>query len=115
MKKVYFLKTCDTCKRILKEVNVEGFEQQEIKSNPVNEAQLQEMYALSGSYEALFNKRARLYKSLGLKDKNLTENDFKKYLLEEYTFLKRPVFIIDDKIFKGNSKKEIEKVKKNVS
>jgi arsenate reductase len=115
MKKVYFLKTCDTCKRILKEVNVEGFEQQEIKSNPVNEAQLQEMYALSGSYEALFNKRARLYKSLGLKDKNLTENDFKKYLLEEYTFLKRPVFIIDDKIFKGNSKKEIEKVKENVS
>ena len=73
------------------------------------------MYALSGSYEALFNKRARLYKSLGLKDKNLTENDFKKYLLEEYTFLKRPVFIIDDKIFKGNSKKEIEKVKENVS
>ncbi len=115
MKKVYFLKTCDTCKRILKEVNVEGFEQQEIKSNPVNEAQLQEMYALSGSYEALFNKRARLYKSLGLKDKNLTENDFKKYLLEEYTFLKRPVFIIDDKIFIGNSKKEIEKVKENVS
>lgn len=115
MKKVYFLKTCDTCKRILKEVKVEGFEQQEIKSNPVNEAQLQEMYALSGSYEALFNKRARLYKSLGLKDKNLTENDFKKYLLEEYTFLKRPVFIIDDKIFIGNSKKEIEKVKENVS
>ena len=115
MKKVYFLKTCDTCKRILKEVNVEGFEQQEIKSNPVNETQMQEMYALSSSYEALFNKRARLYKSLGLKDKNLTENDFKKYLLEEYTFLKRPVFIIDDKIFIGNSKKEIEKVKENLS
>ncbi|EAQ42591.1 arsenate reductase family protein [Polaribacter sp. MED152] len=115
MKKVYFLKTCDTCKRILKEVNLDGFEQQEIKVNPVNETQLQEMYALSNSYEALFNKRARLYKSLGLKDKSLSEPDYKKYLLEEYTFLKRPVFIIDDEIFIGNSKKEVEKVKEKVN
>ncbi len=115
MKKVYFLKTCDTCKRILKEVNLDGFEQQEIKVNPVNETQLQEMYALSNSYEALFNKRARLYKSLGLKDKSLSETDYKKYLLEEYTFLKRPVFIIDDEIFIGNSKKEVEKVKEKVN
>jgi len=115
MKKVYFLKTCDTCKRILKEVNLDGFEQQEIKTNPVNETQLQEMYALSNSYEALFNKRARLYKSLGLKDKSLSEADFKKYLLEEYTFLKRPVFIIEDEIFIGNSKKEVEKVKEKVN
>ncbi|WP_296637698.1 ArsC/Spx/MgsR family protein [Polaribacter sp.] len=115
MKKVYFLKTCDTCKRILKEVNLDGFEQQEIKTNPVNETQLQKMYALSNSYEALFNKRARLYKSLGLKDKSLSEADFKKYLLEEYTFLKRPVFIIDGEIFIGNSKKEVEKVKEKVN
>ncbi|MEN8703019.1 MAG: ArsC/Spx/MgsR family protein [Polaribacter sp.] len=115
MKKVYFLKTCDTCKRILKEVNLDGFEQQEIKTNPVNETQLQEMYALSNSYEALFNKRARLYKSLGLKDKSLSEADFKKYLLEEYTFLKRPVFIIEGEIFIGNSKKEVEKVKEKVN
>ena len=115
MKKVYFLKTCDTCKRILKEVNLDGFEQQEIKTNPVNETQLQEMYALSNSYEALFNKRARLYKSLGLKDNSLSEADFKKYLLEEYTFLKRPVFIIEGEIFIGNSKKEVEKVKEKVN
>lgn len=115
MKKVYFLKTCDTCKRILKEVNLDGFEQQEIKTNPVNETQLQEMYALSNSYEALFNKRARLYKSLGLKDKSLSEANFKKFLLEEYTFLKRPVFIIEDEIFIGNSKKEVEKVKEKVN
>jgi arsenate reductase (glutaredoxin) len=115
MKKVYFLKTCDTCKRILKEINLEGFEQQEIKANPISETQLEEMYALSKSYEALFNKRARLYKSLGLKDKSLSEKEYKKYLLEAYTFLKRPVFIIDEEIFIGNSKKEVEKVKEKVN
>lgn len=115
MKKVYFLKTCDTCRRILKEVDTSGFEEQEIKANPITETQLDEMYALRNSYEALFNKRARLYKSLDLKNKNLTEEDYKKFLLEEYTFLKRPVFIIDKEIFIGNSKSVIEKVKEKTN
>lgn len=111
MKKVYFLQTCDTCRRILREVNTEGFEMQEIKSTPISASQLDHLYRLSKSYEALFNKRARLYKSLDLKNKNLSEADYKSYLLEEYTFLKRPVFVIDDEIFIGNSKKVIEQVK----
>jgi len=111
MKKAYYLKTCNTCNRILKEVHTEGFELQEIKNNPVTAAQLQEMYSLTNSYEALFNKRARLYKSEGLTDKHLTENDFKTLLLKEYTFLKRPVFILDNKIFAGNSKKTITALK----
>ncbi len=111
MKKAYYLKTCSTCNRILNEVPREGFELQEIKKNPVTTEQLQEMYSLTNSYETLFNKRARLYKSKGLKDNNLTEEDFKTLLLKEYTFLKRPVFIVDDKIFVGNSKKTITALK----
>ena len=111
MKKVYFLQTCDTCKRILKEVNIANFEQQEIKANPVNVVQLKEMHQLSGSYEALFNKRAKLYKSLDLKNKTLSEADYKQLILDEYTFLKRPVFIVDEKIFIGNSKKIVAELK----
>ena len=111
MKKVYFLKTCDTCKRILKEVNTDGFELQEIKTNPINEAQLKEMYKLSDSYEALFNKRAKLYKAMDLKSKTISETDYKQYLLDEYTFLKRPVFIVGGEIFIGNSKKVVEALK----
>jgi arsenate reductase len=107
MKKGYFLQTCDTCKRILKEVNTDGFELQEIKSTPINEAQLEEMHKLSGSYEALFNKRARLYKAMDLKNKTISEADYKQHILEEYTFLKRPVFIVENEIFIGNSKKVV--------
>jgi len=114
MKKVYFLQTCDTCRRILKEVNTEGFEKQEIKTNAITADQLAEMYTLSKSYEALFNKRARLYTSLDLKNKNLSEADYKRYLLEEYTFLKRPVFIVEDSIFIGNSKKVVEELKQHI-
>ena len=111
MKKGYFLQTCDTCKRILKEVNTNGFELQEIKSNPINATQLAEMYALSGSYENLFNKRARLYKSLDLKNKIISETNYKQYLLDEYTFLKRPVFIVENEIFIGNSKRVVEELR----
>ena len=108
MKKIYYLKTCDTCKRILKELNLESVVLQEIKTNAITEEQLEEMHALSGSYEALFSKRAQLYKSRGLKSQTLSETDYKNLILETYTFLKRPVAIIENEIFIGNSKKNVE-------
>lgn len=111
MKKVYFLQTCDTCRRILKEVNLEGFEKQEIKTKPITVKQLEEMYAFTKSYEALFNKRAKKYKAMDLKDQQLSEQDYRQFLLDEYTFLKRPVFMVDTEIFVGNSKKEINRLK----
>jgi arsenate reductase len=111
MKKVYFLQTCDTCRRILKEVNTDGFERQEIKTSSITANQLEEMYALSNSYEDLFNKRAKLYNSMDLKNQALTEKDYKQFIQDEYTFLKRPVFILNDEIFIGNSKKVIEALK----
>lgn len=111
MKKVYFLQTCDTCRRILKEVNLDGFEKQEIKTNPITVAQLEEMRTMTDSYESLFNKRAKLYKEMDLKNQNVTEADYRQYILDEYTFLKRPVFIIENQIFIGNSKKVVESLK----
>ncbi len=108
------MQTCDTCRRILKEINTDGFERQEIKANNITVAQLDEMYKLSGSYEDLFNKRAKLYKAMDLKNQTLSELDYKQYLLDEYTFLKRPVFIVEEEIFIGNSKKVIEKLKEKI-
>jgi len=45
MKKVYFLQTCDTCRRILKEVLIDGFDRQEIKAHNVTPAQLEKCTA----------------------------------------------------------------------
>lgn len=114
MKKVYSLATCSTCNRILKEINDTGIQVQDIKSEPLTKLQIEEMHKHTSSYEALFSKRAMKYKSMGLKDKNLQEEDFKRLILEEYTFLKRPVFIIDNEIFVGNSKKVVEAVKESL-
>src|SRR5690554_254122 len=108
MKKIYYLQTCDTCKRIMKQFDFEGFEIQNIKTESITESQLEAMKALAGSYEALFSRRARKYKELGLKDQTLTEEDYKNYILSDYTFLKRPVIIDGDKIFIGSDKKNLE-------
>jgi len=111
--KIYYLASCDTCRKIIKSLpENNNLVFHDIKQNPITEEELEEMRQLSGSYEALFSKRAQLYKSMNLKDKSLTEEDFKKYILEHYTFLSRPVFIIDNKIFIGNSQKNILEVMK---
>ena len=100
--------------RILKQLPLEEFTLQEIKSDPVTAKQLKEMKDLSGSYEALFSRRAKKYKEMGLKDMQLNEEDYKHYLLEHYTFLKRPVIITGNEIFIGSSKKNIEQLKRKL-
>ncbi len=106
--KVYHLGNCDTCQRIINELDLpKNFELQNIKTEAITKEQIEEMQALSGSYESLFSRRARKFRSLGLHEMDLKEKDYKKFILEEYTFLKRPVFIIDDSIFIGNTKKTV--------
>lgn len=114
MNKIYYLSTCDTCKRIIAELELKekGFTFQDIKTEKITAAQLDEMHKKTDSYEALFSKIARKYKELNLASKQLTEEDYKKLILEEYTFLKRPVIFIGNNIFVGNSKSSIESAKK---
>lgn len=120
MKKTYHLGNCTTCQFILKETGVLGeaqkgrFQLQDIKTEKITAAQLDEMKTMAGSYEALFSRRAMKYKELGLKDKPLSEKDYRRHILAEYTFLKRPVTIIGDRIFIGNDKKTVEALKNAV-
>ena len=115
MKKVYYLSTCNTCLRIINELALPNdFKLQDIKTETITSIQIEEMRSLTDSYESLFSKRARLYKALDLKNKTLTEDDYKYHILEHYTFLKRPVVIFNDQIFIGNSKKVVEAAKKAI-
>lgn len=111
MKRIYHLKSCSTNVRILKDLNLDGFELINIKENNIDEKTLDMLAQKVGSYEALFSKKAIKYKEQGLKDKQLSEADFKKLMLEEYTFLKRPFIINDEEVFIGNAKEEVEKAK----
>ncbi|WP_372775595.1 arsenate reductase family protein [Mangrovibacterium sp.] len=114
-RKVYFLSTCDTCKRIMNEVGVdESFEQQDIKFNPVTEVQVAGFYQHTGSYEALVNKRARKLKDALTAQPVAGDADYKTILLQDYTFLKRPVFEIGEELFVGNAAGTIEAIKQTI-
>jgi arsenate reductase len=116
MKKIYHLGNCTTCQAIIKETAIDkkGFDMQDIKFEKITSAQLEEMKKMAGSYEALFSRRAMKYKELGLKDKNLGEKEYRQFILDEYTFLKRPVVIINNKIFIGSEKKNVNSLKESV-
>jgi arsenate reductase len=108
LKKIYHLSTCNTCQRIISEINPsDDVIMQDIKSEPMTLSQVEEMKEMEGSYEALFSKRAQLYRKRGLNEQTLSEEDYKNLILEHYTFLKRPVMIVNDAIFVGNSKKVV--------
>ena len=107
--KVYLLSTCTTCKRILKEVSNFGeFEVIDVKKIKLSGREIDDLAEKAGGYEAIFNKQSLKYRTLGLKNKSLSERDYRQYLTEEYTFLKRPVFVIDNNIYVGNGKSNIK-------
>lgn len=109
MDKMYFLNTCDTCRKIIAKLPAKAkLVFQDIKKEPITAGQLDQMKHLAGSYEALFSRKAMLYKERGLKDQKLAEGDYRDLILEHYTFLSRPVFLIDGKIFVGNAAKTVD-------
>jgi arsenate reductase len=109
MKKIFFLSTCNTCKKIMDQIsNLNEFEIKDIKTEAITESEIDYMHNLAGSYDALFSKIAMKYRSLKLNEIQLSEADMRDWILKEYTFLKRPVVIIEDKIFIGSSKSTVK-------
>lgn len=112
MKRIYHLSSCSTCQRILKDIQPgKDVELIDIKENNIDPGTLDWIKEKVGSYEALFSKRAMKYRGMGLHEQNLTEADYRKYMLEEYTFLKRPFMIYNEEVFIGNAAKDVEKAK----
>ena len=115
MNKIYHLYYCDTNRRIISRLGgLKDFEKQEIKSEPITKAQIEEMKRLAGSYESLFSRRALKFKTMNLKDQVLTEKDYKSLILSEYTFLKRPVIITHKKIYIGNAESVLSALEKEL-
>lgn len=113
MRKIYHLSSCKTNQRIIKELDLDnhGFEFQDIKEKNITAEELDKFAESVGSYEEIFSRRAMKYRTLGLNEMKLTEQDYRKYMIEEYTFLKRPFIIIDGERYVGALKKTVEEIK----
>ena len=95
MRVIYHLSTCSTCKKIIKEINPGiSVVLVDIKSESIPPHVLDFCKEKTGSYESL-----------------ITEPMYRALILEEYTFLKRPICIYDEIVTVGNSALEIEKAK----
>ena len=114
MKKAYYSATCTTCARIIKDLELikKGFEMNDIKVKKITAKQLDELKEMAGSYENLFSRVAIKYKALN--PKPTSEKEYRKLILEEYTFLKRPVIVLDNLIFVGSKKSSIEGAKNTI-
>ena len=44
----------------------------------------------------------------GIGGQNLDKQDYRQLILDEYTFLKRPVFLFDDQVCAGSAKASVE-------
>lgn len=111
MKKVYYLSSCTTCKKIIQNLGLAGsFELQDIKTNKITDEELEFLIKLTGSADKLFSKRSRKYAQLNKKLEEMDDNEIREHILNEYTFLKRPVVVVDREVFIGSSKAEVEKL-----
>lgn len=115
MQKIYYLSTCDTCKRVMDEIQIPAsFIKQDIKTQQITDEELEKLMNLAGDYESLFSRRAKLYQERDLKNKNLSEEDFRNLILEHYTFLKRPVIVNNNEIFIGSTSKIVAAAKESI-
>lgn len=108
MQKVFYLKTCGTCTKILNKFDLSSWQLRELKSSAITKEELAEMHEKSNSYEALFSRRSTQIKARNIDVESLTEEDFRDLILDHYSFLKRPVFLSEKEIFVGNEKKNID-------
>ncbi len=108
MKRLYYLSTCDTCRKILSQINTDGVELINLREQNISREDLDMMKKYTKSYESLFNKRAQKLQLLPDDKKPLKDADFKKLILKEYTFLKRPAAILNELIIVGNDKNSVD-------
>ena len=96
----------------MKEWNVDDtLELQDIKAENILPAQVDQLIRMSGSALVLFSKRAVKYRAMGLHERELSDAEMRQLIIDEYTFLSRPVLVLDNEIFVGNSKKVVEAAK----
>ncbi|MFO7845862.1 MAG: Spx/MgsR family RNA polymerase-binding regulatory protein [Balneolaceae bacterium] len=102
MLKVYGIKNCNKVRDTFKwlEENEIEYEFIDLKKEPLSEQKLDEFVHKVG-LDVILNKRGMKWRTLGLKDKNLDDDELFDQLLEHQTMIKRPVMEKDEAVLVG--------------
>ena len=96
---LYWLPHCSTCQKakvFLEEQGVSFTLVHDIKAIALSEAQVKRLVEAVGGVDALFSKRAMKFRQWGLHEKELSQDELLAYMVQEYTFIKRPVTILSN-------------------
>jgi arsenate reductase len=110
---VYWLPHCTTCQKAVqylhdRGVRIDSF--RDLKAQPLERAEVEDLAHKAGGAEKLFSKRAMKYRKLGLHEQTLTEDDLLRLMAEEYTFVTRPVIVHCDHATAGFSAKRVDEL-----
>lgn len=112
VERVYWLPYCSTCVKADEYLKGKGATIKRyinVKEEKVTREELEELCQILGGVDKLFSKRAMKYRAWGLNEKELSDEDMLNYMLEEYTFIKRPVVVTKDKrVLSGFSAKQYD-------
>jgi arsenate reductase len=108
---LYELPHCSTCqkaKAYLQTQDVEFKSVRDIKTNPLSREEVEHLASLVGGPENLFSKRAIKYRERDLANQQLSSADLIRLMVEEYTFIKRPVIVRGNKAISGFNTKQVD-------
>lgn len=108
---VYGLPHCTTCKCALQYLRDRGLSIsrfRDLKTEPLQRSEVEELARKVGSPEKLFSRRAMKYRQMGLHERDLTDDDLLRLMAEEYTFVTRPVVVRGDHATAGFSTKQLD-------
>ena len=111
--KLYGLPHCTTCQKAiayLEDLGVEVESFHDVKENRLSKKEVEKLAKLVDGEDKLFSKRAMKYRGMGLNEMELSDQDLLNYMVEEYTFIRRPVLVYGENALAGFSKKKYDEL-----
>ena len=102
MLKIYGIKNCDSVRKAIKYAKNHdlAYEFIDFRETPVT-SDIITTWLASTDIHTLFNTRGTTYRTLKLKELNLSDEDKKQWLSKENMLIKRPVITFGNKVIVG--------------
>ena len=100
----YWLPNCTTCQKARKRLErhrVPITTLRDIKEEPLERQEIEKLAKMLGGAGELFSRRAVKYREMKLNERELSEAEMIDLMTGDYTFLKRPILIINGKATAG--------------
>ncbi len=109
MLQIIGIKNCNTIRKTLSWLDENGteYEFRDVKKDPLSEEELSYLIERVG-LETLVNKRGMKWRSLGLSDKKLSDNELADLLMEHQVMIKRPVVAAESAVIVGFDEEALE-------